>query len=294
MYLTSSTTTQITGTVAPGSTNQQIIQVQVLTTGATVPALTTNSITFNTHGSSSVANDITNVKIYYTGTSSTFATTTQFGSTVTGVNIPTGTNTYVLSGSQALAVGTNYFWITYDVPSTAISGDYLDAECTNVNLSSSALGTINSTPVITAPLGNRQISISGCSVTNDYNGLSCSSSGGSNSACTYTNVYGYTSIVVNSISLYNTNTYCVDAGYQDFSASPANQTVSVDAGANNVPISISRFGSSGGGSYMYAYVDWNDDGSFTSNASDQILAIDWSQGGGINSGNFTLQRARYG
>ena len=145
MAYTSSTTTQaVTTPILTNTTNQQIIGVQVVTTGNASP-LSITSMTFNTTGTTSTA-DITNAKIFYTGTSSTFATTTQFGSTNATPN-----GSYNITGSQALAEGTNYFWLTYDIPNGATVNNVVDAECTSLTVGSAQ------TPTASAPTGTRTI-----------------------------------------------------------------------------------------------------------------------------------------
>ncbi|MGQ9819711.1 MAG: immunoglobulin domain-containing protein [Candidatus Kapaibacteriales bacterium] len=145
MRYSSSTTSQITGAVGIGFTNQPIIRLEVTMQGAADP-LSLTSITFNTNGTTNTA-DISSAKVYYTGTSSTFSTTTQFGSTV---NNPSGT--FTISGNQQLSAGINYFWLVYDVSSSATDGNYLDAQCTGFVISGN-----NYTPSVTNPSGSRQI-----------------------------------------------------------------------------------------------------------------------------------------
>ncbi|WP_284652025.1 BNR-repeat neuraminidase N-terminal domain-containing protein [Flavobacterium terrisoli] len=140
---TSSTVTQNTNNVLAGSNTQQVIGLQVVTSAATG---TLTSLTFNTNGTTNLA-DISNAKIYYTGTSSTFATTTQYGSTVA---VPSGS--HIVNGSQALSNGTNYFWLTYDVAALATTGNVMDGEFTNLTVNG-----IVRTPTVTAPAGARTI-----------------------------------------------------------------------------------------------------------------------------------------
>ena len=150
MTFVSSTTTQ--NNIADiilcgGAANQEIIGVEVVTTGSLTP-LNVQRIRIQTNGSTDPTNDISNIDIYYTGTSSTFATTTLFGSDVplaAGVNIP-------INATQTLAEGTNYFWIVYDVLAAATIGNNLDALCNRVRVS----GT-NYVPTVQAPAGDRDI-----------------------------------------------------------------------------------------------------------------------------------------
>jgi hypothetical protein len=127
MTYSSSTTVQLqSGVNVPQNTNNnQIIQVQVVTSGGS-SAITATSFSLGTTGSTNPATDITNAKIYFTGNSSAFSTANLFGTQ----SSPSGT--FSISGSQALALGTNYFWVTYDVPVGAVVGDLLDAQCNSI------------------------------------------------------------------------------------------------------------------------------------------------------------------
>jgi hypothetical protein len=145
MTYTSCTVTQNTAGVSQGAANAQVIGIEVVMDGAVSP-LSITQLNLNTTGTTSTA-DILNAKLYYTGTSSTFAATGQFGSTVTS---PAGT--FSFTGSQTLAGGTNYFWLTYDVSPTATVNNLLDAQCTQITVA----GTPR-TPTVTAPAGSRQI-----------------------------------------------------------------------------------------------------------------------------------------
>ncbi len=145
MTYLSSTTTQNTSNVMRGTTNNQIIGIQVVTSGTANP-LSATQFDLNTIGTTSTA-DIANAKIFYTGTSSTFATTTQFGLTNA-----TPSGSYSITGSQALSSGTNYFWLTYDIVPGATPENVVDAECTSLTV-----GGGTQTPTVTAPAGSRTI-----------------------------------------------------------------------------------------------------------------------------------------
>lgn len=144
-YVSSTTTQAVTTPVIAGSTDQQVIGIQVVTTGNTSP-INATSFSVNTNGTTAPGTDITNAKIWYTGTSSTFATTTQFGATN-----PAPAGSFDLTGSQALAEGTNYFWLTYDIPANATTNNVVDAACTSLTVVSPQ------TPTVTAPAGSRTI-----------------------------------------------------------------------------------------------------------------------------------------
>jgi hypothetical protein len=151
MVYDSSTTLQPnTSNVSPGNTNQDIIAVRVNMTGALSP-LNVTSITFNTTGTTNPA-DIAKAKVFFTGSSSTFSTTTQFGSDVIS---PSGT--FSVTGTQALVGGANYFWLAYDIASGATINNFVDGQCTSITV-----GGTPRTPSVTNPAGARQIKLPPC------------------------------------------------------------------------------------------------------------------------------------
>lgn len=127
--------------------DHEILRLQVVTAGANSP-LSVTRVTVRTNGSTDPLDDIDNIKVYYTGTSTTFATTNLFGSAA-----PAAINTNIqVTGSQVLESGTNYFWITYALKPTATAGNRVDAQGTRVLVA----GT-DRTPSQTNPTGNRTI-----------------------------------------------------------------------------------------------------------------------------------------
>ncbi len=145
MTYISSTNVQQTGTSPLGATNQPMLRLEVVGGPGTSPALNLSQITFNTSGTTNTA-DLTGARIFYTGSSNTFAATNQFGA---GINNPSGTHT--VNGSQTLVPGVNYFWLVYDVSIAATVGNVMDAQITSINVG----GT--QTPTETNPSGNRVI-----------------------------------------------------------------------------------------------------------------------------------------
>ena len=130
----------------PGKLDQPIVKVKISTNGVLSPALAIQSIKF---GSSTTSNlsDIANAKVWYTGSVDTFNMNQQFGPTLPGI-----TNTFSVSGNQALLVGDNYFWLTYDINSNATAGDFVDASCLEIAVDS-ASNIILKEPTDTAPCG---------------------------------------------------------------------------------------------------------------------------------------------
>ncbi len=149
-YSSSSATQAVTTSLFTGSTNNQIIGVQVVITG-TCSSLTSTAFNFNTTGSTTPGTDLLNAKLYYTSTTNAFSTSSLFGS----VSSPNGS--FTINGSQALGLGagTYYFWLTYDIAAygVAVNSDLVDAQFVSSVIagSTNAAGSGN-------PAGTRQIS----------------------------------------------------------------------------------------------------------------------------------------
>jgi subtilisin-like proprotein convertase family protein len=227
-YVSCTTTQTNTTDVGRGNSNQQIIGIQVVTSGSSSP-LSATSFTVNANGTTNI-NDINvgTAKIYYTGTSSTFATTTLFGSGVT----PTIAN-YNITGTQTLSNGTNYFWLVYDISATATLNNFVDAQCTSLTVGSAR------TPSVTTPAGNRKIVMMYCTNTNTTN----------------TSYYiddfsttGGTTNITNNNSGFSTN------GYEYWPAEVVTQQQGI-----SVNFSIAE---TGGSMHFGIWVDWNQDGDF--------------------------------
>ncbi|MFN5324759.1 MAG: GEVED domain-containing protein, partial [Bacteroidota bacterium] len=130
-------TLQNTATTQPNQLNQLIIGCKIQTTGSnatTGTKLTINNWTFNTNGSNNPPTDISAAKLWWTGGTNAFdpSLAIQIGT----VANPWATNYTFLStawgggadSSRWLQYGDNYFWITYDIAPTAVSGNFVDAE----------------------------------------------------------------------------------------------------------------------------------------------------------------------
>lgn len=125
----SSTVEQVSSpTVAPGSLNNPIIRIKI-DVGA-IP-IDLYALFLTTAGSTNPSTDIDSIKIFYTGNSNIFLTTTPY-----------------MGGTFPLPSGINYFWVAYDISIGAIVCDTIDAECYTVYVSG---GT--QTPSVTAPVG---------------------------------------------------------------------------------------------------------------------------------------------
>jgi hypothetical protein len=139
-----------------GTNDNEIIRLQVITQKYSNP-LSVTSISVNATG-----NDISVAKMYYT-TGPTFSTATQFGN---NINNPSGG--FSFTGNLALAQGNNYFWMAYDIKSTATAGNTVDGSCSAFITTESGISKI---PSVTSPNGSRKIGaiISGTkSIPTDY------------------------------------------------------------------------------------------------------------------------------
>lgn len=182
-YVSCTTTQANTANVAKGSTNNQIIGMEIVTAGTLNP-LSVSSYTFNTTGSTAANTDIASARLWTTGTSPVFATTTPLGSAVI---LPNGTFTINLGINMpyGLSEGINYFWLTYDIPAGAIVSHLVDAGCTQI-----IVGGTMRTPGVTAPTGNRPVSATPPPVNCDsYDGSFTVSTAGYMSTGTYHQEY---------------------------------------------------------------------------------------------------------
>lgn len=105
--------------------NQVILGVQV-----TLPCGTQAVTQFqlNMMGSTAPLTDVTGIHIYYTGNSPVFSPISEFKA---GGTMP-ATGTITVTGSQPLVVGTNYFWVAYDISASAPVGNIVQAQCTQL------------------------------------------------------------------------------------------------------------------------------------------------------------------
>jgi hypothetical protein len=163
-YVSSTTTQPNTGGITAGTTGNDIIRLEVTVINSAC-ALSVSQVQFNTSGTTSNA-DITNAKVYYTGTSSTFSTTTLFGTAIANP----GTGTLAFNGSQVLTGGSgntvNYFWLAYDVSTCAANGDVLDGQSVDFTIS----GGSPIVPAVTNPAGSRTVTGASGTFTSIANG----------------------------------------------------------------------------------------------------------------------------
>ncbi len=148
MSIDSTIVTQVTAGSPIGALNQAVIAIKIYAKGSVSP-LTLTALKLNTAGSTNAGTDIQNAKIYYTGPSTTFATTAPYGSTVAS---PSGT--FYANGTQVLTAGLNCFWVAYDVKSTATATNFIDARLDSVGLTGNAPANLLNGD----PAGSRKLS----------------------------------------------------------------------------------------------------------------------------------------
>lgn len=154
MVITALTVTQAsTANASRCDGNQQIVCLQITTTGATSPK-TVTQIQTNVSGTAGVG-AMSGADIFYTGTSNTFTSSTLFGS-----NASPSTSTYNINGSQVLTTGVNYFWLVYDLNNSGTLGTTIDGLITQFTASALNYNS-GSTPAIstTNPAGDRTLVI---------------------------------------------------------------------------------------------------------------------------------------
>jgi len=126
-YLKSNVVQYSTDEVTANSVNNAIVSVVVNTNvDGTLTPLSADTFLFSLFGTTNPS-EILNAKLFYTGKSPEFRTISQVGSTIS----KPGTY-FSIAAKQKLEPGNNYFWLTYDVASTAIIGNSLDARCNSI------------------------------------------------------------------------------------------------------------------------------------------------------------------
>lgn len=144
-YASFTTSQPNTNNVPKNGLNEAIMRIDIDMTGELTP-LNLTQIALNTLGTTTNA-DITNARVFYSGTDSNYSTTTQFGSTATS---PSGA--FTITGTQALKMGRNYFWVTYSVSNSAVTNNIIDITC-----ATATIGGTPYTPLVNAPIGSRTI-----------------------------------------------------------------------------------------------------------------------------------------
>jgi len=139
--------------VIPGSLKNQILDIQLKTDNDLNP-VTVNSFEFNATSSTAAGSDIQKIQLWSNsnlGYSDFASANTQIGADITtGLD---GNFTITPTTPLALVSGVNHFWLTFDVPPSAQTGNVLDAQFIKVTTNSK----VEHLPVISSPAGNRTI-----------------------------------------------------------------------------------------------------------------------------------------
>lgn len=118
-----------------GLAQQPILRIKVTApAGGTVTALELNS------ASTGNVADMADVQIYYSGSTPYFSLRSEGNAQAKATmnKLAKGAKKMSFSGSQAVAAGDNYFWVTCSVPARA-RGPKLDAACTSITLNGESI-----------------------------------------------------------------------------------------------------------------------------------------------------------
>jgi len=138
------------GNISQNTTNNIVSTIKMTVTNA--PATVSQIVFANSMGNAVYTTDITNYKLYYTGTSNSFASTTCLGTITSG--------TTFTGFTQNVAIGDGYFWITADMTTGATSGRTITVDAisnTSITITGASISGSNSaggtkTIVATAPV----------------------------------------------------------------------------------------------------------------------------------------------
>ena len=241
--------------VQKGTINQEIIGLQVVTSASGSP-LSMDNIIFNTQGSTT-ASDISNASVYYTGNNNIFSNTKAYGLVIAS---PSGQMSFS-SSTITLNNDTNYFWLTYDIVSGAVTYDTVDAKVVSIKA-----GGTTYTPSVTNPAGYHIVS--------NY----CTPDNYSNSSTIY---YGITKVVlagINNASSVPKN----NATHSDYTNIHATVKKQV---SYSLTVDISNSGYNN--QFTAAWIDWNKDGDFD-DAGEKLGEDSISNTSGTNTFNFTV------
>lgn len=128
-------------TVNKGTSNVLFLAVKVVRSTSGAP-ISLSRIVLNTTGSTAIATDAANVRMFSTGSSSTYAATTPYGTAFT-----TPTSTMAFNGNIVLNADTNYFWVVANVPTNSMGGDTLDFGVDSVYVNGTGYGLSPSTAI---------------------------------------------------------------------------------------------------------------------------------------------------
>jgi len=290
--------------VGSNTTNNWIVRGKIICDGAGSP-ITATAFTFNRNGSTNPCGDITGTgaKLWFTGGTKTFDS--QVAVQLGGNQSACPTN-YTFTGlTQTLENDTNYFWITYDITSTATGGNCVDAEWVDVTLSG---GVGVKVPTVATLPGCRMIDLAYC-IPTMFVGTSWLNGSYTNNdyvQCVQLNgAAGYPSIN-NCLNSAGPNQPPWNGGPAPFSAHPPDyEKFSAAAGKTTVLkldstyTILAQVGTWYSSNYLAAWIDYNHDGDFYDIVGGQNEKIMQSPGLSNNSwssaavGTFTVPSSAY-
>lgn len=136
-----------------GAANVQILRIPV-TMSTLGQALSLTQLQLSTLGTNNALSNIDSIKVWYTGTNSTFSSSQLFAAT------GSQNGAYAMNGNITLQFGINYFWVTYKLKSNAIIGDTLDASLVNLTING-----VQRIPTLSSPVGFLRIRPNYCTPT---------------------------------------------------------------------------------------------------------------------------------
>ncbi len=250
-FVSASVSQNALGVVKQAELKREILRVNVVTKDACSP-IDVSTMNFATTGSTDPS-DIASAKLYY-NTGNNFATATKVGSTVNNPNgnfAITGINNDV----NGLVVGNNYFWLAYDIESSAINKNIVDAEL--LDLITNEGGASTETASNSNPTGSREIIYQHCVPVVDAAATGDDFELNSYSIANYTSraaADGFNSVSARGYNNYSTEDsliLCAGSSYA-FTANTTNSDV------NNM-------------AFVQFWADWNQDGDFDDLDEHQVL-----------------------
>ena len=136
MVVDSVYTTQPKTPTLIGKDDNPVLMLKVEATGVNTAQKIT-SIDLTTSGTTNI-DDIEQVKLYYTGSNARFSSENQFG------NGQSATEVLIVTGEAELSHGTNYFWVSYQLKSTAGLLNKVDANISSVSFGNGTKKEISS------------------------------------------------------------------------------------------------------------------------------------------------------
>ncbi len=158
-YLSSSCS-QETVSIAAGDNDVSILKITI--SGENISGGATFSITqMGFTMQNTVDDNVDAAKLYYTGTTDAFSTSTPLGTTVTN---PTGNITFSFAQADDGTNGPFYYWLAFDIDPSATTciGNTVDALFTDLTLTVTGSGAGSYTPTTPNPAGSREILGCGC------------------------------------------------------------------------------------------------------------------------------------